>query len=50
MGYRGVSQVIKIQYGLGEVTNPHGHYPEQPRFHVDLCGVQAGMLEDKTQG
>jgi len=37
MESRGVSQVIKIQCGLGEVTNPHGHSPEQQRLHVDLC-------------
>ena len=36
--------------GLGEVTNPHSHYSEQPCLHVDLCGIQAGMFKNKTQG
>jgi hypothetical protein len=41
---------LKSNAGLAFVTNPHGHHPEQPRLHVDLCGVQAGVPEDKAQG
>ena len=45
----GVSQIVEVQCGLGEVANTYGHHPEQSRVHVDLRRVQAGVPETKTQ-
>ncbi len=45
----GVSQILDVQCGNGQVANTSRAIPKQLRFHDDLCRLQTRMLERERQ-